>query len=411
MTTTEPVTSMRSPRQAAGRAAVVVWVWAGAAIGLNVYETWSSVASGDVGPNGTASGISWSLVLVIFTVAGALIVSRQPRNIIGWLLMITGVASILTAITSGWLESLQPPPQTMTPLIWLALWFDSWSWVLLIFPVFHLMLTFPTGRLQSPRWRWVAGLEAAMLVTFLSLVGLSETMELFVDDAVLWTVHNPIGFLHDNFWDNQFGPVWGILLLVLTIGCVGAMVQRFRKAGSVEREQMKWLMLAVGFFGVVYGTLAVINGDEPLGWIDVLFALSLASIPVAIAIAVLRYRLYDIDRLLSRTVSYTVVVGLLAALFFGTISVLTSLLPAPGDVTIAASTLAVFALFNPLRRRVQNAVDRRFNRSRYDSRRVMDHFADTLRDQLDANQVVEGWVGVVSETMQPVSVGLWLRSG
>jgi len=162
---------------------------------------------------------------------------------------------------------------------------------------------------------------------------------------------------------------------------------------------------------VVYGTLAVINGEQPLGWIDVLFALTLASIPVAIAIAVLRYRLYDIDRLLSRTVSYTVVVGLLAALFFGTIGVLTSLLPAPDDITIAASTLGVFALFNPLRRRVQNAVDRRFNRSHHDSVRVMDHFSATLRDQLDADQVVDDWVGVVSETMQPVSVGLWLRSG
>jgi hypothetical protein len=402
---------MRGPRQATGTAGVLVWVLAAAAIGLNLYITWLDATAGDVGPNGLASGIAWSLVLVTFMVAGALIVSRQPHNIIGWLLMIPGVAASLEALTSGWLESIQPPPDSVTPLIWLALWFAGWSWVLLIFPVFHLMLTFPTGRLQSPRWRWVAGLEGAMLATFLILIGLSETMELFMDDEVVWTVTNPIGFLGDDFWDNQFGPVWGILLLVLTVGCVAAMVQRFRKARPVERQQMKWLMLAVGFFGVVYGTLAVINGEEPLGFVDVLFALSLASIPVAIAIAVLRYRLYDIDRLLSRTVSYTVVVGLLAALFFGTISVLTSLLPAPSDVTIAASTLAVFALFNPLRKRVQNTVDRRFNRSRYDSRRVMDHFADTLRDQVDADQVVDGWVNVVSETMQPVSVGVWLRSG
>ena len=401
---------MSGPRQATGTAAVLVWVLAAAAIGLNVYISWSAAAAGEVGPNGLASGISWSLVLVTFTVAGALIVSRQPGNVIGWLLMIPGVTSPLEALTSTWLEGIQPPPDSVTPLIWLALWFASWSWVLLIFPVFHLMLTFPTGRLQSPRWRWVAGLEGAMLVSFLVLVGLSETMELSVDDVVVWTVPNPIGFLDDHFWDNQFGPVWGILLLVLTLGCVAAMVQRFRKAAPVEREQMKWLMLAVGFFGVVYGTLAVINGEGPLGLVDVLFALSLASIPVAIAIAVLRYRLYDIDRLLSRTVSYTVVVGLLAALFFGTISVLTSLLPAPSDVTVAASTLAVFALFNPLRKRVQNTVDRRFNRSRYDSQRVMDHFADTLRDQVDADQVVDGWVGVVSKTMQPVSVGVWLRS-
>ncbi|HEY5932152.1 MAG TPA: hypothetical protein VIT63_04505 [Nitrospira sp.] len=134
-------------------------------------------------------------------------------------------------------------------------------------------------------------------------------------------------------------------------------------------------------------------------------------VPAAFAIAVIRYRLYDIDRLLSRTVSYTVVVGLLAALFFGTISLLTSFLPASSDFTVAASTLAVFALFNLRRRNVQNAVDRRFNRSRYDSAIVMDHFADTLRHQVDADQVVDGWVGAVSKTMQPVSLGVWVRSG
>ena len=124
----------------------------------------------------------------------------------------------------------------------------------------------------------------------------------------------------------------------------------------------------------------------------------------------LRYRLYDLDRLVSRTVSYAVVVGLLALLFFGIVSLLTSLLDAQSDVVVAATTLAVVALFNPLRKRVQSAVDSRFNRSRYDSQRVMDRFAESLRNRIDPDEVVEGWVGVVNETMQPAAAGVWIRA-
>ena len=172
---------------------------------------------------------------------------------------------------------------------------------------------------------------------------------------------------------------------------------------------MKWLLLAVGFFGVVFAFQAILNSqDGPSGW-PTPYSVSLASIPIAITIAVLRHRLYDIDRLVSRTVSYAVVVGLLAAVFFGIIALLTSLLETQSDVTVAASTLSVFALFNPLRKRVQNGVDRRFNRSRYDSGRVMDGFAASLKDRVNSDEVVAGWVGVVNQTMEPSTIGVWLR--
>jgi hypothetical protein len=173
---------------------------------------------------------------------------------------------------------------------------------------------------------------------------------------------------------------------------------------------MKWLLAAVGFFGLVYAVLAVMNDTMLPAWVDFLFVPAVISIPIAIAIAVLRYRLFDIDRLVSRTVSYALVVGVLAALFFGIVSLLTGLIPPnQNDLTIAASTLVVFALFNPLRKRIQGLVDRRFNRSRYNSQRVIDGFSETLRDQIDSDQVVEGWVGVVSQTMQPSAVGVWVR--
>jgi hypothetical protein len=144
---------------------------------------------------------------------------------------------------------------------------------------------------------------------------------------------------------------------------------------------------------------------------DLMFGLATAGLPVAVAIAVLRYRLYEIDRIISRTVSYAVVVAFLALLFFGVVTVLSSLLAAESDLAIAGSTLAVAALFNPVRRRVQVWVDRRFNRSRYDTQRVMDRFAGSLQDRVDSQEVVDGWVGVVSETMQPASVAVWVREG
>ena len=213
----------------------------------------------------------------------------------------------------------------MNPLLWLAIWVTGVSWVFLIFPVFHLMLTFPSGRLQSPPWRWVAGLEIGMLTTFLTLSALSEDMEVFEGDEVLWSVPNPIGFIGTTFWDEMFSPIWGIFLVILTLSCLAAVIQRFRKGSPLERQQMKWLIVAVSFFGLVYAILAVRGGEGPTGIADLLFSISLTSIPIAIAIAVLRYRLYDLDRLVSRTVSYAVVVGLLALLFFGMVSLLTTL--------------------------------------------------------------------------------------
>jgi hypothetical protein len=162
---------------------------------------------------------------------------------------------------------------------------------------------------------------------------------------------------------------------------------------------------------VVYGATALASSFTTGGLADLVFGLSLAGLPVAVAIAVLRYRLYEIDRIISRTVSYAVVVAFLALLFFGVVTALSSLLPAESDLAIAGSTLAVAALFNPVRRWVQVWVDRRFNRSRYDTQRVMDRFAGSLQDRVDSQEVVDGWVGVVSETMQPASVAVWVREG
>jgi hypothetical protein len=195
------------------------------------------------------------------------------------------------------------------------------------------------------------------------------------------------------------------------VASVAAFVVRFRTGSFEERHQLKWPLGAVALFGVVYGATAIGSSFTTGGLADLVFGLSLAGLPVAVAIAVLRYRLYEIDRIISRTVSYAAVVAFLALLFFGVVTALSSLLQAESDLAIAGSTLAVAALFNPVRRRVQVWVDRRFNRSRYDTQRVMDRFAGSLQDRVDSEGLVEGWVDVVSETMQPASVAVWVREG
>jgi hypothetical protein len=403
-------TKMGMPQRASGRTAILVWSLTGVTLAINVLITWRELAGGDPEPGQSAWSLTgWSFVAAAFAISGALIVSRSAGNVIGWLLLIPGLAPVV-GLAQLWLIGLDPPPQTVNLMVWLAIWITGVSWVFLIFPVFHLMLTFPTGRLQSPRWRWVAGLEIGMLLAFLTLVALSETMEMYEGDEVLWSVPNPIGFIGQAFWEEAFNPVWSTLLAILALSCLAAVIQRFRKGSPLERQQMKWLLLAVSFFGLTYAVLAFQAGDGPQGIADALFSISLTSIPIAIAVAVLRYRLYDLDRLVSRTVSYAVVVGLLALLFFGMVSLLTSLLDAQSDVVVAGTTLAVAATFNPLRKRVQNGVDRRFNRSRYDSQRVVDRFAGSLRDRIDPDEVVGGWLEVVTETMQPAAAGVWVRS-
>jgi hypothetical protein len=182
---------------------------------------------------------------------------------------------------------------------------------------------------------------------------------------------------------------------------------RYRKAESVERQQIKWLLAATSLFAVAYISGAVTDDSNDFSWW--ILSAALAAMPISILFAVLRYRLYEIDRIVSRTVSYVIVIGVLAAVYLAGLSLLSSLFSG-SPLSVAASTLAAAALFTPVRRRVQAWVDRRFNRSRYDTEKVMDRFSASLRDGVDGSEMMRGWIGVVSETMQPSLVSVWVRN-
>ena len=394
----------------AGGKAWLVWVITAVAliaIGVTGWIEFETGLSGDSTLDRVEFAI-WGVSLSMFVISGAIIVSRQPRNVIGWLLMIPGLSVPLSDWPFRVLVDMDPAPVAAGPLLWLAVWFTGWSWILLIFPLFHLLLTFPSGRLLSPRWRWAVWLELVMIATMIGLVGFSRDLVVLLDETLVWSVPNPIGFIGEDFWVGPFESIWTAALLLLTIVSVTAFVIRFRKASSVERQQFKWLLLAVAIFGLVYVGLAMT--PNPAGsFLDLFFALSVGAIPVAVAIGVLRYRLYEIDRIISRTVGYLVVVAVLGAVFVAVVTVGTSLLPAQSQLAVAASTLAVAALFNPVRKRVQEAVDRRFNRSRYDAQRVLEELSASMRGQIDPETVRREWVGAVVGTMQPASVAVWLR--
>jgi hypothetical protein len=263
-----------------------------------------------------------------------------------------------------------------------------------------LFLLFPDGEVPKGR-RWLAVSLVAVGIGSLALAPFTPELYHIEGVANPWAIDAPQVM-------TTIDEAKGILVLLLAVIAIVDFVWRARKAEGLTRLQNRWLALA-GLLTVLGGALSVVGQEigVDLGWA---WSIGVASIPVAVTMAITRHRLYEIDRLISRTVSYTIVIGLLAVLYVAGLTGLTTLLDTDSQLAVAGSTLAVAALFNPLRRRVQATVDHRFNRSRYDAERVMDGFTWSLRDEVDPDRVVAGWMSVVNETMKPIASGVWVRS-
>ena len=348
---------------------------------------------------------SWSLLPVPFVVVGAVIVSRQPRNFIGWLLFLPPSAVLVDLVKGRVIGDDVGSVPEVTVGVLVVVWLASISWMALIFPVLHLLLVFPTGRVLTGWWHWLVRLELGM-IGFLLITSVFAR-ELGEGAA---TVSNPIGFIPDTFFGEVFNLVWTAGLLTLALAGAAALVVRYRRGDPAERQQLKWLLFAVSLFATTFSALALspTSGESLDPIFDLAFALSIWVIPVTIGIAVLRYRLFEIDRLLSRTVTYLVVVGAAGLTYAGLVVGFRELLPVEGDLPVALSTLVVALAFLPLARRVQQAVDRRFFRSRYDAGMVMARVAEELRGSIDLEQVVTRARTVVSEVLAPANVSIWV---
>jgi hypothetical protein len=381
----------------------LAWSLAGLATLSLVTGLGLSIATGGLK---TASPYLAVAIVAAFGVLGGLIGSRHPRNPIGWLFCGIAVTGSLMSLSRGVAELWLGDHGVPTALGETAAWYGDVSWILVILPAAtFLLLLFPDGRLPSPRWRtvaWCAGAGIALLFAADSL-----SLGLLADYPDL---ANPYGV--DSPVLDVVGGIAALTLAVAMIGSPLSLVLRFRRAGRVERQQIKWLALAGAVAAVTF--VIALAGYEV--WTsdvaDGAIMLSILMLPVAAGMAILRHRLYDIDVVINRTLVYGALTATLAGAYLAMVLVLQlalSPLTEESDLAIAGSTLAVAALFRPARGRIQHAVDRRFYRSRYDAARTLESFGVRLRDQVDLDALGGELRGVVADTMQPAHVSLWLK--
>ncbi len=374
-------------RTAIGVAVFITIVFLASLIVYASIESWQLADLGDT--------LGFSLWISAFTVVGVIVAFHRPGNPVAWICLgFSGVWSVWVLLDGLLIYESAHPGTLARPDLIAAL--ANPLWVPGVGLIGALLLLFPDGRLPSPRWRPVAWLLAGT-VTILTVTAF------FIPGVLQETQYvNPLGI--DALEPFGQGPI-GFALVVILVLCILAsavsVVVRYRGASGVERLQLKWLMAAGLLSALAYGLLFF--------WDEFNIQLVWASIPIAIGLSMHRHRLYDIDRLISRTVAYTVVAGVVALVFVVVIFVFQEVLGAEGPIGVAGSTLAAAALVNPLRRRVQDRVDRRFNRSHFDAQRVAEGFAEDLANETDATQIVDGWLEVVSSTLQPKSVGVWVK--
>jgi len=390
------------------RVALILAMWVISAIFLVA----SLITARMGGPDDPLPAIVIGVTTLSFATTGAILAARLPGNPIGWLLASGGLCLALGDGAAGVADAgLTVHPGGVPGAIWFA-WLSQWIWAPAIGSVVGLALVYPSGRLLSSRWRPVA------LATIVVIALLSIGSAIGPWSAGSFPSQNPLLGAGDvaAIVDDAAVPT-ALTAALVALLAIASLVIRFRRGGTVERAQLKWFA-AIAAFSVpaffvgtaLFGTTGVAVVVSNVANLSAFTGFAL--MPVAIGFAILRYRLYDIDRLISRGVSYGVLTAILGGLFVGVVLGLQAILaPFTGSNTlaVAGSTLLVAALFQPLRRRVQRLVDRRFNRARYDAERILADFAGRLRDEVDLEALEAEITTTVNRTVEPVSVALWVR--
>jgi hypothetical protein len=389
-----------------------------AAIGLYL-ATRSLHPPSSWGTGGDSAVLIFVVPFLTFPLVGALIASNRPKNPIGWICLAVGIFWMLANLSSSYgMYGLRVASPGSVPFPAAIGSVGEWMWAPAVGLGICLILLFPDGRLPSRRWRLLAWLSGAAIFLVSAGFALSPgPME------GLLGIRNPFG-LEEYPWIADAAQGVILLLFLCILASAASLVLRFLRSGSEEREQIKWLAFAASILGLVGFSSFVIPGiivpDATGGanrlWENLLedaVTLSFAGVPVAVGVAVLKYRLYDIEVVINRTLVYGTLTATLVALYFGGIVVLQRvfvlLTGQQSTLAVVASTLLIAALVNPLRRRIQSFIDRHFYRRKYDARKTLEAFSAKLRDETDLEALNNDLVGVVRETMQPEHVSLWLR--
>jgi len=339
-----------------------------------------------------------ALIILACAGVGLLIVSRRPDNVIGWIYALVALVFAAGEFASSYTS--RPLPAR----IWAALVPDL-AWIVAIpLGATLLLLLYPTGRPPSPRWRPV--LWAAVAATVLAVVASAFTPG---PTGYLPGANNPLGLEQAEWALDLSAQAAFVVIAAALFAAAGSLLVRWRRARGVERQQLKWLAYAAAILVVV----TLLTDFLPHGLYGVVSTATTLLFPLATGIAVVRYRLYDIDRLINRTLVYGVLTALLGAIYAGTVLILGQLFGGvggkPPSWAVAGATLAVAALFQPARRRIQRAVDRRFNRRKYNAAKTVEAFSLRLRDEVDLEALSAELLAVADQTMQPTTASLWLR--
>jgi hypothetical protein len=349
-----------------------------------------------------------SMITVGYSTVGAVVAGRLPHSPIGWLFCAIALSFGLYHFTAEYATYALLSPTRSLPAGEVCAWLTSWVWVAGLDLVVYLGLLFPNGRLPSARWRWFAWFAAIALLPAAILAASSP------GSILSSLLHNPFGI---EGLPNASKAV-ETFMYGLVVVSAASMLARLRHAGMIERQQIKMFAYAsaVVISGVILkNTVYPTVGVSWVWWVGLfLTVVGVVSSPIAMGIAIFRYRLYQIDLIINRTLVYGALTATLVALYFGGIVVLQRLFVLltgeKSTVAVVASTLLIAALFTPLRLRIQSFIDRRFYRSKYDARKTLEAFSAQLRNETDLEAVSDDLVGVVKETMQPAHVSLWLRT-
>ena len=381
--------------------------------GLVLALTVADVPLSDMAHQLSVSAAVSAVVALVLAGVGLVVAWRQPRNLMGWILLggavflcLNNDASLYTALVYRLGHKLP-----LGPVAVLAQ--PSWAPAIVLLGL--AVLLFPDGRAPSPRWRWVLAVYLVVAVLWMAGTVVFSAGAIISRDIHVDSGGNLLVLAHPTGGAAWWGVVQNLFFLLLGVFWLASLAGQalsYRRSAGERRQQLKWLMSGAAV--ALVGAFFTISLSVSHGFLQVLSGLAfagIAALPVSIGVGILKYRLFDIDRIISRTLAYAVMTGLLVGLYAGLVLLATRVLSVHSQVAVAASTLAAAALFNPLRRRVQRTVDRRFNRARYDADRMVAQFAARLKDAVDLDSVRDDLAGVVHAALEAAHVSVWIRGG